>query len=40
MGWIISVILFVTSCLTSSELLMIASGLFAIAGSIGLKEGR
>lgn len=38
MGWLISIILFITALINGNSELIIASGLFAIAGAIGLKE--
>lgn len=37
-GWLFSIALFVVSCATGNESIMIAAGLFAIAGAIGLKD--
>lgn len=38
MFWIVSVILLVTSIVVGNTDLMIAAGLFAIAGEIGFKD--
>lgn len=38
MGWLISIILFITALINGNSELIIASGLFAIAGAIGFKE--
>lgn len=35
MGWLFSIILFIFGCIKGVESMLIASGLFAIAGSIG-----
>lgn len=36
MGWLIAIILFVVGCFNDNETLVLTSGLYAIAGSIGL----
>lgn len=38
MGWIISLILVIAGCISSDSLLIIAAGLFAIAGSIAFNK--
>lgn len=38
MGWLFSIALFVTAIIKGNELLFIASAIFAVAGSIGLKD--
>lgn len=38
MSWLISIILFIAALVNNNTMLLIASGLFAIAGAIGLKE--
>ena len=35
MGWIFAVILFVAGCVVKDTMLVVASGLFAIAGAVG-----
>lgn len=35
MGWLISVVMLLFGCMDGNDTLVIASGLFAIAGSIG-----
>ncbi len=35
MGWLISIIMLLFGCMNGNDTLVIASGLFAIAGSIG-----
>lgn len=38
MGWLIGIILFIAALINSDTGLMIASGLFAIAGAIEFKD--
>lgn len=38
MGWLFSIVLFITAIASANSEIMIASGLFAIAGAIGLKD--
>ena len=38
MGWFVSIVLIMGSLISGNADLMIAAGLFAIAGVIGLKE--
>lgn len=34
MGWLISIAMFITGCITGNDTTLLVSGLFAIAGSI------
>lgn len=36
MGWIFSLALFVVGCIKVDSMVLVAAGLFAVAGSIGL----
>ena len=40
MGWIFSIALFVAWCITGNDIALIASGVFAIAGEIGIVAVR
>lgn len=35
MGWLISIIMLIAGCYSGNEILVITSGLYAIAGTIG-----
>lgn len=38
LGWLVSVMLFISAIVSGNELIMIAAGLFAIAGEIELRK--
>ena len=40
MGWIVSITLLIVSCFTKDFSLLIAAGLFGIAGAISFKDGK